>query len=143
MAPLLKAEGLTRRYTIGSATLDVLKGVDLVVRPGEVVAVAQPGRVDVGDRVVVMPQYPCGKCQLCLDGDYIHCEETVDFVAFTGGEAGLTERTDSAAAWAPFLIATLVTWGLLPRLFLRILTGWMGRRTVRYFSFNERAHREQ
>jgi threonine dehydrogenase-like Zn-dependent dehydrogenase len=27
---------------------------------GEVVAVAQPGRVEVGDRVVVMPQYPCG-----------------------------------------------------------------------------------
>src|SRR5947209_15894969 len=28
---------------------------------GEVAAVAQPGRVRVGDRVVVMPQYPCGK----------------------------------------------------------------------------------
>ena len=28
---------------------------------GEVVEVAQPGKVAVGDRVVVMPQYPCGK----------------------------------------------------------------------------------
>jgi L-iditol 2-dehydrogenase len=45
---------------------------------GEVVDVARPGRVKVGDRVVVMPQFPCGKCELCLDGDYIHCEHTVD-----------------------------------------------------------------
>ena len=28
---------------------------------GEVVDIAQPGKVEVGDRVVVMPQYPCGK----------------------------------------------------------------------------------
>src|SRR5438067_5551328 len=31
---------------------------------GEVVAVAQPGRVKEGDRVVVMPLYACGKCAL-------------------------------------------------------------------------------
>jgi threonine dehydrogenase-like Zn-dependent dehydrogenase len=41
---------------------------------GEVVAVAQPGRVRVGDRVVVMPQFPCGTCALCLAGDYIYCQ---------------------------------------------------------------------
>ncbi len=45
---------------------------------GEVVEVAQPGKVQVGDRVVVMPQYPCGKCNLCLQGEYIHCENLVD-----------------------------------------------------------------
>ncbi len=45
---------------------------------GEVVEVAQPGKVKVGDRVVVMPQYPCGKCHLCMNGDYIHCENIVD-----------------------------------------------------------------
>lgn len=45
---------------------------------GEVVEVAQPGKVQVGDRVVVMPQYPCGKCNLCLKGAYIHCENLVD-----------------------------------------------------------------
>jgi len=45
---------------------------------GEVVEVAQPGKVNPGDRVVVMPQYPCGKCDLCLNGDYIHCENIVD-----------------------------------------------------------------
>jgi L-iditol 2-dehydrogenase len=45
---------------------------------GEVVEIAQPGNVKVGDRVVVMPQYPCGECNLCLTGDYIHCEHLVD-----------------------------------------------------------------
>jgi L-iditol 2-dehydrogenase len=45
---------------------------------GEVVDVARPGKARVGDRVVVMPQYPCGICKLCLNGDYIHCEHTVD-----------------------------------------------------------------
>jgi L-iditol 2-dehydrogenase len=43
---------------------------------GEVTEVAQPCRVKVGDRVVVMPQTPCGLCDLCLDGEYIHCQDT-------------------------------------------------------------------
>lgn len=55
---------------------------------GEVVEVAQPGRVKVGDRVAVMPQYPCGACPLCVSGDYIHCQNIVDFVEFTGGDQG-------------------------------------------------------
>jgi len=55
---------------------------------GEVVEIAQPGPVSVGDRVVVMPQYPCGTCSLCVKGEYIHCEDVVDFKAFTGGEQG-------------------------------------------------------
>jgi threonine dehydrogenase-like Zn-dependent dehydrogenase len=41
---------------------------------GEVVEIDRPGPVQVGDRVVVMPQYPCGKCELCLSGDYIFCK---------------------------------------------------------------------
>jgi L-iditol 2-dehydrogenase len=45
---------------------------------GEVVKIACPGKVKVGDRVVVMPQYPCGVCDLCKSGDYIHCEHVVD-----------------------------------------------------------------
>lgn len=40
---------------------------------GIVGEVAQPGRVRLGDRVVVMPQYPCGCCALCLRGEYMHC----------------------------------------------------------------------
>ena len=55
---------------------------------GEVVEVAQPGQVKVGDRVAVMPQYPCGGCALCRSGDYIHCENVVDFTAFTGSDEG-------------------------------------------------------
>lgn len=55
---------------------------------GEVVEVAQPGKVRVGDRVVVMPQTPCGKCALCIAGDYIHCENTVNFAQFHGSPEG-------------------------------------------------------
>lgn len=55
---------------------------------GEVVAVAQPGKVEVGDRVVVQPQYPCGKCHLCIAGDSIHCENNYNFEAFTGTRNG-------------------------------------------------------
>ena len=51
---------------------------------GEVVEVAQPGQVKVGDRVAVMPQYPCGTCTLCRSGDYIHCQNSYDVGAFTG-----------------------------------------------------------
>jgi L-iditol 2-dehydrogenase len=42
---------------------------------GEVVDVDRSSRVRVGDRVVVMPQYPCGECFLCQSGYYIHCEK--------------------------------------------------------------------
>ncbi|OXS54497.1 hypothetical protein B1A99_26475 [Cohnella sp. CIP 111063] len=41
---------------------------------GEVVETAPGSTVKVGDRVVVMPQYPCGECELCRAGDFIHCE---------------------------------------------------------------------
>jgi L-iditol 2-dehydrogenase len=41
---------------------------------GEVVEVAPGSKVKVGDRVVVMPQYPCGECDLCIAGDFIYCE---------------------------------------------------------------------
>jgi len=55
---------------------------------GEVVEVAQPCGVKPGDRVVVMPQYPCGRCELCLSGEYIHCQHCPDFGAFTGSPEG-------------------------------------------------------
>jgi len=55
---------------------------------GEVVEVAQPGKVEVGDRVVVMPQTPCGKCQLCIEGDYIHCQNGIDFKGLFGSHNG-------------------------------------------------------
>jgi L-iditol 2-dehydrogenase len=40
---------------------------------GEVVDIAQHGPHQIGDRVVLMPLNGCGKCRLCLAGDYIHC----------------------------------------------------------------------
>jgi len=55
---------------------------------GEVVEVAQPCRVEAGQRVVVQPQYPCGKCRLCLQGEYIHCEHSYNFAEFTGSPEG-------------------------------------------------------
>jgi len=64
---------------------------------GEVVAVAQPCRVKVGDRVVVMPQYPCGRCHLCIAGDYIHCRDNYDFAGFTGSREG-------SATYAQYLL---------------------------------------
>ena len=55
---------------------------------GEVAAVAQPSRVKVGDRVVILPQYPCGKCPLCKSGDYVYCENNYDFEEFIGTRNG-------------------------------------------------------
>ncbi|HOQ28271.1 MAG TPA: zinc-binding dehydrogenase [Armatimonadota bacterium] len=55
---------------------------------GEVVAVAQPCKVAVGDRVVVMPLYSCGTCALCRGGDYIYCQNGIDPAAFTGSPEG-------------------------------------------------------
>jgi threonine dehydrogenase-like Zn-dependent dehydrogenase len=72
---------------------------------GVVVEVAQPGKVKVGDRVVVMPQYPCGKCDLCLSGDYIHCEQCVDPLAVCGSTTG-------TATYAEYCIKQ--DWLLLP-----------------------------
>ena len=74
---------------------------------GEVVAVAQPGRVKVGDRVVVMPMYPCGKCALCVAGDYIHCEHAMDVEAFTGMREG-------SATYAQYLIKPAWILPLIP-----------------------------
>jgi L-iditol 2-dehydrogenase len=55
---------------------------------GEVVEVDSKGYVNEGDRVVVMPQYPCGKCDLCKAGDYIYCENTYNFLQYTGSDHG-------------------------------------------------------
>ena len=55
---------------------------------GEVVEVAISDRVAVGDRVIVMPQYGCGKCDLCLSGEHIHCREQVDPYAACTSDTG-------------------------------------------------------
>lgn len=73
---------------------------------GEVVEIAQPGKVKAGDRVVVMPQYPCGVCSLCVAGDYIHCEQNIDFAEYIGSREG-------SATFAQYLLKP--SW-LLPRI---------------------------
>ncbi len=40
---------------------------------GEVVEMARPGQVKVGDRVVLQCGSGCGRCALCHAGDHIHC----------------------------------------------------------------------
>jgi threonine dehydrogenase-like Zn-dependent dehydrogenase len=41
---------------------------------GIVVATTPGSSVKVDERVVVMPLYSCGECELCRAGNYIHCE---------------------------------------------------------------------
>ena len=55
---------------------------------GIVAETAASGNLKAGDRVIVMPQYPCGKCSLCTSGEYIHCENLVDPRQTTGDEFG-------------------------------------------------------
>ncbi|MCH8293009.1 zinc-binding dehydrogenase [Candidatus Poribacteria bacterium] len=51
---------------------------------GEVVEVAQPGQVKVGDRVVVQCGSGCGRCPMCLIGEVIHCQSGRRARAVTG-----------------------------------------------------------
>ena len=55
---------------------------------GVVVSVDRSDKIREGDRVVVMPLYPCGRCALCRSGDYIHCQNSVDVLARTDNQAG-------------------------------------------------------
>ncbi len=72
---------------------------------GEVVAVAQAGRIKVGQRVVVMPVNACASCALCLAGEYIHCQDTIDFAALHG-------TRDGSATYAQYLLKA--DWQLVP-----------------------------
>ena len=56
---------------------------------GEVTAVAQPGMVKPGDRVVILPGFPCGKCPLCLAWDAVYCENNYNFEQFNGSMTGM------------------------------------------------------
>ena len=53
---------------------------------GEVVAIDKANFAKVGDRVVVQPQAACGKCDLCRDGDFIHCGRNRDYYAESENE---------------------------------------------------------
>lgn len=45
---------------------------------GTVEATDGPRRVQPGQRVLVLPQYPCGACELCRRGEYVYCEHSLD-----------------------------------------------------------------
>ena len=72
---------------------------------GEVVEIAQEGTVKVGDRVVVMPHYPCGKCYLCLAGEYAHCQN--DHKA-----PNIPEQTGVTTTFAQYILKQ--DWQLVP-----------------------------
>lgn len=55
---------------------------------GEVVEVAQKGKVKVGDRIVIGAQTSCGNCALCHSGDYIYCENAPNFSKIHGNGNG-------------------------------------------------------
>jgi len=72
---------------------------------GEIAEVGRACALAVGDRVAVMPQYVCGRCALCVTGDYIHCQEKIDVETLTGNTAG-------TATYAQYLVKQ--DWLLLP-----------------------------
>lgn len=72
---------------------------------GIVVDPASSHRVAKGDRVVVMPQYGCGRCLNCTSGDHIYCSDQRDVLAETGSSSGV-------ATFADYLIKP--DWLLLP-----------------------------
>ena len=72
---------------------------------GEVVEIAQAGTVKVGDRVVVMPHYPCGKCYICLAGEYAHCPDDNKILH-------ITEQTGVTATFAQYILKQ--DWLLVP-----------------------------
>ncbi len=53
---------------------------------GEVYETGTESSLKEGERVIVMPQTPCGECWLCQSGDYIHCQNIVDMERETGYE---------------------------------------------------------
>jgi L-iditol 2-dehydrogenase len=55
---------------------------------GEVAFIDKATNVKVGDRVVAMPMFPCGYCELCVTGDYIHCQSGRNPETETKSESG-------------------------------------------------------
>jgi L-iditol 2-dehydrogenase len=68
---------------------------------GEVVEVAQPCGVEVGDRVVLMGAGPCGRCAYCRAGDFLRCQNQVSYTGFTGEKepTGAYAQYRLGAAW--------------------------------------------
>lgn len=56
---------------------------------GEVVDAAGSTLRRAGERVVVMPLSPCGLCDLCRRGDYIHCQHPVNTLQACASPTGV------------------------------------------------------
>lgn len=72
---------------------------------GVVVDVGDSARVAVGDRVVVMPQFGCGRCWLCTSGEHIYCPHQRDVLAESRSSYG-------TATYAQYVLKP--DWLLLP-----------------------------
>jgi L-iditol 2-dehydrogenase len=72
---------------------------------GVVVDAGSSTRVSIGDRVVVMPGFACGVCDLCLAGEHIYCPNQRAVLAETGQSFG-------TATYAQYVLKP--DWLLLP-----------------------------
>jgi threonine dehydrogenase-like Zn-dependent dehydrogenase len=59
-----------------------------------VVDAAASTRFKVGERVIAMPHWGCGKCPACLSGEHIHCTDQRNILAETGSSCGLGGYAD-------------------------------------------------
>jgi threonine dehydrogenase-like Zn-dependent dehydrogenase len=68
---------------------------------GEVVEVAQPCGVEVGDRVVLMGAGPCGRCAYCRAGWFLQCPYKSSYAEVTGESepTGAYAQYRLGAAW--------------------------------------------
>src|SRR3954453_8598803 len=55
---------------------------------GEGVEAGRNGTGRVGQGVVAMPLFGCGRCELCVRGDYIYCEQNVNPLEVCHSETG-------------------------------------------------------
>ncbi len=62
---------------------------------GIVIDAGSSTRVRSGDRVVVMPHFGCGACDLCLRGEHIYCRHQRDLRVELDLEAGLGAFADT------------------------------------------------
>lgn len=56
---------------------------------GEIAEIAGSTLRKVGERVVVMPMFACGTCDLCRRGDYIHCQHNLNALQACGSKTGV------------------------------------------------------
>lgn len=73
---------------------------------GDVIEVAQPCGVEVGDRVVINGTGSCGRCVYCRSGNFIHCVNRISYAEFTG-------ETEPTGAFAQYRLGT--AW-MLPKI---------------------------